>query len=510
MSFLRALCSVAQSLEASQSLGASPSFAEYESCFEGEGFEDFGSWNPVSIDDIITNCQQFEVDDDKIRSLDILRAVATGERMTTNQTMHSNPTLEWHGKSLNLDDDLISVFHEKTPVYWSLVLLGKVELEGDLKEQRILTALQQLESSETNFSSKPAIQRPTCYAPLFPIIHMPTHFQTHFELDHIVRLIGETLQEKEISFRFNASECTWTCSFLNNASHGSFVIRVYRFPAKLGNPNHVVEMQRLDGDAWIFRSVYEMLNKKLRDERIEEAVPSWPRPADWSAPADSVMLSTGVAEAVLHTAPVKTAGASEFPAEADKTESPPLFEVPSLANLKLRIVATLRHGRLSAVVESTQLVCSIYSEKALGDPEEVDAAIAKELMIIVFQSETNSDWASQHAVLALTCMSFNTKYCMLMFATGELGEEFLRAILALGAPGTFNTKKMRCKCVELLNNLVGANPDYVYGILGENKVCNWQKSKFVVETLNAVQERAALDQANAAQDQTNAAQDQAN
>jgi hypothetical protein len=43
-----------------------------------------------------------------------------------------------------------------------------------------------------------------------------------------------------------------------------------------------------------------------------------------------------------------------------------------MENLKSVIVATLRHGRLSAVVESTQLACSIYSEKKLGSPQEVD------------------------------------------------------------------------------------------------------------------------------------------
>ena len=238
-------------------------------------------------------------------------------------------------------------------------------------------------------------------------------------------------------------------------------------------------MQRLDGDAWIFHLVYETLDEKLRDERIEEAVPIWPKPVDLPAPAASI----------------ETADASELPAdlmkssdEADQAAIGSTFEVFSMENLKTVILAKLRRGCMSAVVDATQLACGNYSEKAFEDPKEVDVDIAKELMIIVIKSETNSDWASQHAVWALTCMSFNTKYCRIMFSTSELGEEFLRAILALAMPAlavpeNFKTEKMRCKCVELLYNLIGADPDYVYSVLGESEVCDWLEKDFVKEVL---------------------------
>ena len=288
-------------------------------------------------------------------------------------------------------------------------------------------------------------------------------------------LIDETLKVKEVEFRFIASECTWNCSYINNASHGSFVVRIYRFPARLDNTNHVIEMQRLDGDAWIFRSIYETLNELLRDERIEEPVPTWPRPADWS--------TNSAVEESVYVEDVKEAAPAAQLTEADELAPASSFEVPSMGNLKSVIVATLRHGRLSAVVESTQLACSIYSEKDLDDPEEVDIDLIKELIKIVNESETNSDWASQHAVLALANMSFNTKYCHEILTTGQLGIDFLHAMLALSVRGTFNTNHMRCKCVELLNNLVIANQDYVFEILGESTVCNWQESDFVREVL---------------------------
>ena len=403
-----------------------PTFAEYESCFEAEGFEDFGSWNPVSIDDIITNCQHFEVGDDKTNGLAILQAVATGPFAFASTSAFA---------FVNSDSDDDS--------------------DGDIDDGPTLLAV-------TDTTSRPQKQqRPTCYACLFPHIVMPTHFKTRHPLEVAVTVVEDTLKEKELSFRFNASECTWSCSYLNNASHGSFVVRIYRYPASLGSIHHAVEMQRLDGDAWIFRSIYELLNEKLRDETLEEAVPIWPRPADYVEVEDDV---------------------KEEPQEPATAEEQQPFVVPDLAALISVIVATLRHGRLSAVVESTQLACSIYSG-ALSTPQEIDIDCLRELMRIVIDSETNSDWASQHSVLAITSMSKSPEYCEKILSMGDLSDEFVKAIFALANPGTFNTQTMRCECVKLLDNLLKTNEDYVFNILDKREVLVWRNTTFVTNIL---------------------------
>jgi hypothetical protein len=419
---------------------------------EDEGFENSESWNPVTLDDIITNCQQFEINNDKPQSLSILQAVAMG------------PTLSADSEE-DFEDNMMQ----------GLVGKDVAELDPQLKWQFVLDSLAHL-SSMNPTQQRPAQQRPTCYAPLFQIIHMPTHFQTHFELERAVKIIDETLKVKEVEFQFIAPGCTWNCSYINNASHGSFVVRIYRFPAKLNNSNHVIEMQRLDGDALIFRSIYETLTEILRDERIEEPVPTWLRPTDWS--------TNSAVEESVYVEDVKEAAPAAQLTEADELAPASSFEVPSMRNLKLVIAATLCHGRLSAVEESTQLACSIYSEKDLDDPEEVDIDLLKELMKIVNKSETNADWASQHAVWALANMSFNTKYCQEILTTGQLGFDFLDAMLALSKPGTFSTNRMRRKCVELLNNLVIANQRDVFQILEESTLCKWRLSNFVREVLD--------------------------
>lgn len=158
-----------------------------------------------------------------------------------------------------------------------------------------------------------------------------------------------------------------------------------------------------------------------------------------------------------------------------------------MSNLKSVVVATLRHGRLTAVLESTQLACSIYSDLDLQTtPKEVDKDCMKELMIIVIESETNSDWASQHAVWALASMSKNIQYCQQMLTSGDLGAEFILAIFQLAVPGTFNTQTMRYKCVELLMNLLAFNEDSVNCVLGKDDVLIWKASKFVELALEQI------------------------
>ena len=445
-----------------------PSFAEYE--FEGEGFEDFGSWNPVSIDDIITNCQQFELDDEKTRSLGALRSAATGPTLSVD----SDGAFDFR------DDQMRGVVgNDAAPFYDD----SQIEWNAPKMMGGHGMAVQQPATQWMGFGGgglKHIPKRPTCYAPLFPVVHMPTHFKTQFELEVTVSEIERILQEIQVSFRFIASECTWNCSYLNNASHGSFVVRVYRFPAKLGvkSIHHAVEMQRLDGDAWIFRSIYEALHDALSDPEVEEAVSIWPKPLDdRSAPAAAAVPATPVSDAETL---VKAASQLSETVEADGSSS---FQVPSMENLKQVIVATLQHGRLSAVVESTQLACSIYSEEELLAPTEVDVACMKELMKIVNESETNSDWASQHAVWALTSMSRRKDYCeKILSETGDLGIEFLQAIFALAVPGNFSTQGMRCKCVELLENLLeGDDEGQVVSVLGEGNIHAWQQSEFVRE-----------------------------
>ena len=227
----------------------------------------------------------------------------------------------------------------------------------------------------------------------------------------------------KISFCFIASECKWHCSYLNKAIHVTFTVKIYSHQER---ENHVVEMQRLEGDYLFFRTFYETVSQRLRNERIEDTT-------DWE-------------------------NLSDLPAHATTDET---------------------------IVKYTQHACVIYSDETPADPKEVDIDRMKELIKIVNESETKSDWACQHAVWALSSMSLNKKYCLQMSRIGQLGVDFLQSVIALAVRGTFNTRDMRFKCVELINNLIGADPDYVFSVLDETEIDEWQNERWVQKVMHS-------------------------
>jgi len=290
------------------------------------------------------------------------------------------------------------------------------------------------------------------------------------------------LQEKGISFNFIASECVWNCSFLSVNSHVSFVVRVYRLPEELGNQYHVIELQRLDGDALEFYLTYEALDKNLCDS-VVEMVHVYPNPVgDWTASADITIATSVDASELIPSVQVESVKLAE-------SANSVLFELPSLEKVKSVIVATLKHGHQSAIIESTQFACSIYSEEELIEPSAVDIECMRELMKIVVNSKTNSYWASQHAVWTLASMSRSSEYSKLMLVLEEEGEmhvAFIRAIYKLSTSETFDIQQMRRKCVELLINLHKTYAKKVYDWLCEENIRDWLDSEYVKEVLVAL------------------------
>lgn len=410
-----------------------------ECIFEGEAIfsmesEDnglgFGSWNPVTIDDIITNSEQIEHDAEQAKELDILISVSKGVPLPVDfNTMESTHACEFVGAYQFTDEEILG--------FRQFGARGSRQFGAEGFQQR----------------AKP----PTCHVPFFPILDIK-YFMTLEEIDVLVFKIEEKLKEKEVSFRFIASECTWECSYLNSATHASFVVRVYRFPVKLcvQSRHYAVEIQQLDGDAIVIHSINKALVEELRDPETEAEEEDEDKVPALTSYSDTDIISV-----------------EQIP-------------VPSIDNLKEDIVRTMKVGRMKAVLGSTQFACSIYSEQELAPPTEIDKNLTIELIKIVVASETNSEWTSQHAVWALASMSSNKDYIKMMMSLSEdLRNEFLEAFFALTrvVPVTYTTYTMRCKCVELLKNLLESDDkEQVVHILGgDEKIQTWKQSEFVIE-----------------------------
>lgn len=418
--------------------------SEEPSCFstnfdaaldDDEGYEDFGSWNPVSIDEITMNSQQFDPQDG------VLRSMACADSARDVGDVRGSKLSELDSMEVMRGGGAVS------DMSVTLVIDGPLSSFGERKETFVSTT-----------------RKAHYYAPMFPVVHMSTHFVTNFDLDTAVFEVEEIMQQqKHVSYRFVPAECTWHCAYLNNSVHCSFAIRIYRLPIakETGKRNHAIEMQRLDGDGWIFRSIYEQV-LRLRDETIElKSV--WDTVGTHLPPIPSVVEEPVAASAITEIESVSTVG-----------NIGEVFELPTEQDVKRVLIETLKKGRLSAVVESTQLACSIYGESDLPPLEPIDVECMQELVDIVCKSETCSDWASQHSIWALNSMSRDKSYCDAMLKFER--DEFLESIMGLAVEGSYRTAGMRGKCVDLLRNLIAFDDNHVMAVLGRERVLGWMES----------------------------------
>lgn len=309
------------------------------------------------------------------------------------------------------------------------------------------------------------IRRP----PLFPIVCMPSYFNTCVPLEKTKDKIAEILKAKNVHFEFVASQSKWECNFLDMCTHLMFEVQLYRYPKTepQHKHHHAIEMHRLEGDGLVFRDIYESLRDELHDPHDESvAIPQWPKPDDavWNPPESFQTQSQPQAQPLFATDDIFTI---------------PDFQIPSLEEVKTVMVATLQHGRLTAVQESTQLACGIYATD-LFVPEKIDVQCMAELMKIVVASNTGTEWSCQHAVWALRNMSVNADYRKAMLSHDELSRDLVRAVFQFGeTSGTYHTEVMRGKCVEILWNLLKTEESGVYEVLGEEKVHQWRDTEFV-------------------------------
>jgi len=410
-----------------------------------EGYEDISSWTPVTIDYFFSNPYSYE-GDEKLRSIDI-RALPTS---SSDPFEFDEPTRSIGG------------------VHGNSLLMA--ESGSDIYSSPLFRVHDQIHVP----TAPKVVQK--YHAPLFPVVHMPSHFKTETALEVMVFTINSVLDENRyLSYQFLGSECYWTCSYLHNGSHCRFNIRIYRFPSKSESKGfHAVELHRLEGDGFISRAIYDA---------IRDAFPDVEQPA---AHVFSVKAVSPAAE----TGTTSTAAEPLLPTSPDSAVSVPpssssSLPVPTVDSVKRVLVETLRVGSLSAVVESTQLACDLYGDDDHSPAESIDREVIDELMGLICRSQTCADWACQHAIMAVANMSRMSQYCDILLERGSVhagdsGENsFLRRILSLAAEGPFSTAGMRSSCVELLSNLVAHNRDSIALELGSESIATWEASPYV-------------------------------
>jgi hypothetical protein len=325
------------------------------------------------------------------------------------------------------------------------------------------------------------------YAPLFPAVCMATHFSTDATatLEGIIDEINEILKCRQdtVSFHFVPSECTWLCTHICRAEHCRFDLHVYRFPNhdEQRRDKHAVEAHRLEGDGWVFRSVYEDLRAAL-DPDCDPPVPF----ADDEELVDPLDKASADLPSDLPPAPDK--GDAELAASVSGCDVGSAPQAPSEEDFKKLVVDMLQLGSSSAQEEATQLVTAMYGSGRLGSPTGLDKACVRELVKIVCTSVTCVDWASQHAMITIAEMSKSPEYCEAIAEAQQeaVGEEdiFRRLFRLATMEPTYRSQGMKRVSGEALAELLTRGCADVVARIGEAGVSQSEVARYVKGSLS--------------------------
>lgn len=238
--------------------------------------------------------------------------------------------------------------------------------------------------TQSNLLQKPTLQKPTlrkdsaaadCLssvsynfvvseskytAPEPPFLLMATHFEINVDLDAIVQQIEQFLKEQQgLSFEFVQDDCQWNAVYLNGSNHSKIQISVYKSESQFGA--YIVEGNRLNGDGQSFRAIYSQLREQLC-------------PYEACREADSF------------------AAASPMPVPAAAPE-------PNGIDAIIRMA---KEHTMEAHLEAARILCDVTMDEVML-PYLCENGCVDALHSII--STTHSDWAKQHAMVALANIS---------------------------------------------------------------------------------------------------------
>lgn len=269
-------------------------------------------------------------------------------------------------------------------------------------------------------------------APEMPDILLAPYFPVHQSLDVIVSLINGILGETSgASYHFDESKCEWTVVYLYGSSHVKFQMFVYH---KNSN-EYIVEGNRLLGDGFSFRSIFQQVKSQLSSV------------TDDSHRYNDISNSTQIPYFVDDEL-------------SDDTLQSDCFE---------SIFRMAKESTIEAQLEASRMLCDLTADTSGMQQAVVDnggLTILKGLIESSF-----SDWAKQHAMFALANLA-DAK----IFETAIMKENLLPLLIKYATDGPYNTAEMRRSAVHIIATLCDSCPSEVVKSLGKSFIINWMNT----------------------------------
>jgi len=245
-----------------------------------------------------------------------------------------------------------------------------------------------------------------------PDLLMPSHFDVKgVSLETLYYQIDAFLKETDgLACQFDEKLCEWTIVSLNGSNHTKFQLFIYEssLPSEF-----IVEGNRLMGDGFSFRSVFDQIKSLLctintnnRDTYLDSFSTSAPNPIPVPDENTDLLLTNESLEAILRMA---------------------------------------KDSKIDAQLEASRILCDLTLDNSLQQSliDHGCLSILKELILT-----SVSEWAQQHAMIALANLS-DAK----IFQAAIIKEGFLPILLKYSTDGPYFTAEMRRNAVHALANL---------------------------------------------------------
>ena len=343
----------------------------------------------------------------------------------------------------------------------------------------------------TTSSQNSDINEENIKVPSYPAMIMSTSFATDKEnRKSIIDIVNEILRERgdTVSFHFVPSESTWLCTHITCRNHCRFDVHIYRFSEsekERRGTEYAVELHKIEGDGWIFRSIYEDHRAKLDpeydppipyaddDELIDplekasaDLLPDLPPDLLPDLPPDfPSALPPGPerGESMMSCGMVS----SEYDVDSD-------LQPPSDEDFKKRVIETLQCGNSHHLVEVIQDIATMYGSRHIGMPTTLDETIVRELVKNVCTSVTCVDLPAQHAMFAIMYLSKNSDYHIIIDESqseDNCGEDIYARLFRLTTmEATYRSEITQFNSSIALANFIVSNCVKVLDRIGGNDI----------------------------------------
>lgn len=278
----------------------------------------------------------------------------------------------------------------------------------------------------------------TIYVPEKPYHITPLHFLTTTSVLNVIAAVELRLNRNfEISYQFVKCKCMWDAVYLRGSSYCKFQIHVY----KDAGTTLIIELNRLSGDGFPFRSFYNELKADFNFEKEDY------NHRINSGGSDSFTLGSGISSSLPNVT---------------------LSDEEASACIK-PILAMAKSDKMDAKFEASAILCDFSLQEEMQQLL-CDQGCVNVLMDLLKMTEFQN--YNYHVVCALANLS-SSQACQEVLVGCS---EFLSSLLKLAIDGPYHNAVLRRESARVLANICHRHSSVVLAAIDCDCMHAWMES----------------------------------